>query len=52
VLPGKNCAACGAPDCATLAEDIVRGEASLADCVFVKIERLEDDLRAREARVS
>jgi NAD-dependent dihydropyrimidine dehydrogenase PreA subunit len=51
VLPGKNCAACGAPDCATLAEDIVRGEASLADCVFVKIERLEDDLRAREARV-
>jgi ferredoxin-like protein FixX len=52
VLPGKNCAACGAPDCASLAEDIVRGEASLTDCVFVKIERLEDDLRAREARVS
>jgi iron only hydrogenase large subunit-like protein len=51
-LPGKNCAACGAPDCATLAEDVVRGEASLCDCVFLKIERLEDDLRAREARVS
>jgi hypothetical protein len=51
-LPGKNCSACGAPDCATLAEDVVRGEASLCDCVFLRIERLEDDLRAREARVS
>ena len=51
-LPGKNCAACGAPDCATLAEDVVRGEASLADCVFLKIERLEGDLRAQEGRVS
>ena len=51
-LPGKDCAACGAPGCATLAEDVVRGEASLADCVFLKIERLEGDLRAQEARVS
>ena len=51
-LPGKNCAACGAPDCATLAEDVVRDEAALGDCVFLKIERLEDDLRAQEARVS
>jgi NAD-dependent dihydropyrimidine dehydrogenase PreA subunit len=50
MLPGKDCAVCGAPDCATLAEDIVRGEASLDDCVFVRIARLEDDLRAREAR--
>jgi hypothetical protein len=52
MLAGKNCSACGAPDCATLAEDIVRGEASLADCVFLRIERLEDDLRARGVRVS
>ncbi|MCK7493482.1 MAG: hypothetical protein MZW92_20480 [Comamonadaceae bacterium] len=44
-LPGKDCGACGAPDCATLAEDVVRGEATLDDCVFVQIGRLEDDVR-------
>lgn len=40
-LPRKDCAACGAPDCTTLAEDIVAGEAELDDCVFVKLKRLE-----------
>ncbi len=40
-LPRKDCAACGAPDCATLADDILRGEASLDDCVFLRIARLE-----------
>ncbi len=34
-LGGKECGACGAPDCKTLARDIVRGEARLEDCVFV-----------------
>ena len=47
-LPGKNCAACGAPDCATLAEDVVRGTATLDDCVFVKIERLSSQARSSE----
>ncbi len=40
-LPRRDCAACGAPDCATLAEDILRGEATLDDCVFLRIDRLE-----------
>jgi ArsR family metal-binding transcriptional regulator len=40
-LPRKDCAACGAPDCETLADDIVRGNAKLADCVFVRLEELE-----------
>ncbi|MCD6328202.1 4Fe-4S dicluster domain-containing protein [bacterium] len=35
-LPGKNCAACGAPDCMTLADDIVRGHAKIEDCVFIR----------------
>ena len=35
-LPGKDCGTCGAPDCKTLADDIVRGQAVLADCLFVK----------------
>jgi len=41
-LPKKDCAACGAPDCTTFAEDILAGEAKLEDCVFVKLRALED----------
>ncbi len=32
-LPGLDCGACGAPDCRALAEDIVKGEAELDDCI-------------------
>ena len=34
-LPGLDCGSCGAPTCKALAEDIVRGEASVNDCIFV-----------------
>lgn len=30
--PGNDCGACGAPDCRTFAEDVVRGYARLTDC--------------------
>jgi Na+-translocating ferredoxin:NAD+ oxidoreductase RNF subunit RnfB len=43
-LPMKDCAACGAPNCATLAEDIVREQATIEDCLFVRVERLEERL--------
>lgn len=33
-LPGLDCGACGAPSCRALAEDIVRGIANEADCIF------------------
>ena len=33
-LPGLDCGTCGAPSCSDLAEDIVRGKASIEDCVF------------------
>jgi iron only hydrogenase large subunit-like protein len=33
-LPGTDCGVCGAPDCKTLAEDIVRGEARLEACIY------------------
>lgn len=33
-LPKIDCGACGAPTCLTFAEDVVRGEAELNDCVF------------------
>lgn len=35
-INGKNCAACGAPDCRTFAEEVVAGQASLDDCIFLK----------------
>ena len=43
-LPRKDCGACGAPTCETFAEDVLRGESKLAECVFVRIEELEQAL--------
>lgn len=34
-IQGKNCSACGAPDCRTFAEDVVRGQTSLEDCLML-----------------
>jgi Na+-translocating ferredoxin:NAD+ oxidoreductase RNF subunit RnfB len=36
-IQGTDCAACGAPDCRTFAEDVVRGNASVEDCLFLKV---------------
>jgi ferredoxin len=33
-LPGIDCGICGAPSCKALADDIVRGEASIVYCLF------------------
>jgi Na+-translocating ferredoxin:NAD+ oxidoreductase RNF subunit RnfB len=35
IIRGTDCAACGAPDCLTFAEDVVRGDASLKDCLWL-----------------
>lgn len=48
LLPGLDCGGCGAPDCQTLAEDIVQGNAEIANCVFmqqlmIKQERLNQE---------
>ena len=34
-IPGIDCAACGAPDCRTFAEDVVRKRAALDDCLLL-----------------
>lgn len=34
LLPKIDCGVCGAPTCLTFAEDIVRGDAKLTDCIF------------------
>lgn len=50
-LPGLDCGACGAPSCRALAEDIVRGEASLTDCIFKlreNVRKLAGELLALE----
>jgi hypothetical protein len=33
-LPGIDCGSCGAPNCRALADDIVRGDATLMYCIF------------------
>jgi hypothetical protein len=38
-LPKIDCGACGAPTCRALAEDIVKGHAEVADCIFKAQER-------------
>lgn len=35
-LPGIDCGVCGAPSCQALAEDIVKGEGAMSNCVFVQ----------------
>ena len=35
VIEGRDCGACGSPDCLTFAEDVVRGNASLTDCIWL-----------------
>jgi iron only hydrogenase large subunit-like protein len=40
-LPGMDCGSCGSPSCRTLAEDIVRGDASELDCVFKLREKVK-----------
>jgi len=35
IIQGKDCSVCGAPDCRTFAEDVVRGKASVDDCILL-----------------
>jgi len=37
-----DCGCCGAPTCLSFAEDVVRGEAQLTDCIFLAQTRRED----------
>ena len=41
-LPKIDCGVCGAPTCLTFAEDVVRGEARLSDCVFDVLGRFKE----------
>jgi Na+-translocating ferredoxin:NAD+ oxidoreductase RNF subunit RnfB len=37
----KNCSLCGAPDCRTFAEDVIRGNAWLQDCIIIQARHVE-----------
>ena len=57
-LPGIDCGACGAPNCSAFAEDVVRGEATAEDCVFIAMRHFEnlsatllDKVRAHSEKV-
>ncbi len=34
MLPGIDCSACGAPTCSALAEDVIRNEGKIENCIF------------------
>ncbi len=42
-LPMSECGVCGAPDCATFAEDVVQGRAQLQGCPFLEQQASEAD---------
>lgn len=48
-LPGLDCGSCGAPTCQTLAEDIVRGDAKVNDCIYLLREHIYDLVREIES---
>ncbi len=43
MLPRKECAACGSPDCRTFAEDVVDGRATLRECVFLEASKVRGE---------
>ncbi len=47
-LPGFDCGACGAPDCQTLAEDIVQGRAQISHCIFMQQQMINQKLLSQE----
>ncbi|MDM8524128.1 [Fe-Fe] hydrogenase large subunit C-terminal domain-containing protein [Desulfococcaceae bacterium HSG8] len=42
-IHGMDCAVCGAPDCRTFAEDVIRGKASLGDCLVLQARGMKRD---------
>lgn len=50
-LPGFDCAGCGAPDCETLAEDIVQGNAQISHCVFMQQQMIKEKLLSQDQAI-
>lgn len=48
-LPGIDCGRCGAPSCESFAEDVVKSNAEIRDCVVVFREQMENVFKMMEA---
>ena len=42
-LPGLDCGACGAPTCRAFAEDVVRGTATMDECLVCRVQPKKED---------
>lgn len=47
-LPGLDCGACGSPTCRTFAEDIVRGQATIGDCMLMRHRANQETIADKE----
>jgi iron only hydrogenase large subunit-like protein len=43
----RDCSLCGAPDCKTFAEDVVRGRVSRNDCAVIQLKKIQGKLKKR-----
>ena len=50
-LPGFDCAGCGAPDCQTLSEDIVQGNAQISHCIFMQHQMIKQNVLSQNQAV-
>lgn len=49
-IRGKNCAVCGSPDCRTFAEDVVRGDAKLSQCIVLRARNKAGDEKKKKRK--
>jgi hypothetical protein len=50
-LPGFDCAGCGAPDCQTLSEDIVQGNAQVSHCIFMQHQMMKQKVLSQDQAI-
>lgn len=44
-LPGLDCGVCGSPSCRSFAEDVIKGNCTKMDCVFLLKEKMDKELK-------
>ncbi|MBQ7754571.1 MAG: ferredoxin, partial [Clostridia bacterium] len=49
-LPALDCGSCGAPTCRAFAEDVVKGDANIDECIVHMRERLKNLMSEMEKK--
>ena len=49
-LPGHDCGACGAPTCRAFAEDVVKGNSEISDCLLIHADEVKAFVRTLESQ--